>query len=125
MRPRFQQGQISHRGANWVLRYHEDRTENGVVKRVRTTATLAPYLAHPLRGSKADLEFLRETYKDKIDAILAPVNNGAAPSTGSSGTISLGDFIRHNYFNRLQWRLSVPAGNELHIEPSTIKGYKD
>jgi hypothetical protein len=37
----------------------------------------------------------------------------------------LGEFIERSYFPRLNWRLSVPAGNELHIEPSTVKSYKD
>ena len=42
-----------------------------------------------------------------------------------AGTQTLGEFIERSYYPRLDWRLSVPAGNELHIEPSTVKGYKD
>jgi hypothetical protein len=42
-----------------------------------------------------------------------------------AGTLTLGEFIERSYFPRLDWRLNVPAGNELHIEPSTVKGYKD
>lgn len=39
--------------------------------------------------------------------------------------LTLAEFIEQSYFLRLEWRLTVPAGNELHIEPSTVKGYKD
>jgi hypothetical protein len=42
-----------------------------------------------------------------------------------AATLTLGEFIERSYFPRLDWRLHVPAGNELHIEPSTVKGYKD
>jgi hypothetical protein len=38
--------------------------------------------------------------------------------------ITLGEFIQNSYFPRLDWRLKQPAGNELHIEPSTIEGYQ-
>jgi hypothetical protein len=43
----------------------------------------------------------------------------------AAGTQTLGEFIERSYFPRLDWRMNVPAGNELHIEPSTVKGYKD
>jgi integrase len=38
--------------------------------------------------------------------------------------LTLGEFIQNSYFPRLTWRLRQPAGNELHIEPSTIEGYE-
>jgi hypothetical protein len=48
MRPRFQAGQIIHKGPNWALRYHEDRVgADGVVKRVRAVTPLAPYSQYP------------------------------------------------------------------------------
>ncbi len=63
---------------------------------------------------------------DKIGNILASVNvQNGGKGTNGNGTSTLAEFIERNYFPRLDWRLQQPAGNELHIEPSTIKGYKD
>jgi integrase len=121
-RPRFQQGQILHDGPNWVLRYHEDRFVAGARKRVRTKTVLAPYSEYPYRGTPADIEKLRSLFQDRIQKILAPVNCG---DNQFRQTLTLGAFIEQSYFPRLDWRLNQPAGNELHIEPSTIKGYKD
>jgi integrase len=122
MRPRFQAGQIIHKGPNWVLRYWEDRKgADGVVKRVRTVTSLAPYAQYPYRGSATDLDRLREIFQDKIAALLAPVNS---ESPVAKSLLTLGEFIENSYFPRLRWRLEQPAGNELHIEPSTIEGYQ-
>jgi integrase len=122
MRPRYQRGQLCRRGSNWVLRYHEDRpTTGGQVKRVRTLTPLAPYSEYPYKGTEADIEKLRKVFHDRITSILASVNRGKT----ADGAFTLGEFIERSYFPRLDWRLSVPAGNELHIEPSTVKGYKD
>ena len=122
MRPRHQTGQIRKRGSNWILRYYEDRVESGQIKRVRTTKVLAPYSEYPYK--EADEKRLRRELDDKIRNILASVNvqNGGR---GGNGTSTVGEFIERSYFPRLDWRLQQPAGNELHIEPSTIKGYKD
>ena len=68
--------------------------------------------------------FLREKYKNQIEKILAQANQGATPRENKS-VLTLAEFIEQSYFLRLEWRLTVPAGNELHIEPSTVKGYKD
>jgi integrase len=122
MRPRFQAGQILRKGPNWVLRFWEDRTaSDGSVKRVRTAVPLAPYSQYPYRGTATDLERLREIFQVKVSTLLNPVNrdNPAAKSM-----LTLGEFITSSYFPRLQWRLEQPAGNELHIEPSTIEGYQ-
>lgn len=124
MRPRFQQGQILHKGANWVLRYHEDRVVNGITKRVRTNAFLAPFAEYPWEPTKQNLATLRSEFNDKINSVLVPVNRGA-PSSSASGAANLDEFIEHSYFPRLKWRSSVPAGNELHIELSTINCYND
>ncbi len=121
MRPRHQTGQIRKRGSNWILRYYEDRTQDGQIKRVRTTKMLAPYSEYPYKES--DEKRLRRELDDKIRNILAPVNN--QKGSKADGTSTLGEFIERSYFPRLDWRLQQPAGNELHIEPSTIKGYKD
>lgn len=123
MRPRTQAGQVTKRGPNWVLRFHEDRTDKaGNVTRVRTMSFLCPYAEHPLKVTKTN-DAIRELFKNKIAEYLAPVNvKTAGPATA---TFSLADFIEHGYFARLQVRLNIPAGNELHIEPSTVKGYHD
>ena len=115
MRPRFQAGQIIHKGPNWALRYWEDRKgADGVVKRVRPVVPLAPYSQYPYRGTGTDLDRLREIFREKISALLAPVNRDN-PSVKSM--LTLGEFIRNSYFPRLDWRLTVPAGNELHMNP--------
>jgi integrase len=121
MRPRRQKGQIRKQGSNWELRYHEDRIVDGKVKRVRASTPLASYAEYPYKGTDADLERLREKFHDKITSILTSVNRENAVA----GTLTLGEFIERSYFPRLDWRLNVSAGNELHIEPSTVKGYKD
>ena len=122
-RPKHQQGQISHRGSFWVLRYHQDRIgTDGQIRRVRTTAPLAPYAEYPYKGTSTDLQRLREQFHGKIAAILAPVNQHGGAATSA---LTLGEFIEQSYFPRLDFRLNIPAGNELHIEPSTVKGYKD
>lgn len=130
MRPRHQQGQIVHDGPNWVLRFYEDRVIDGHIKRVRTKRQLAAYSEYPYRGTKADLTKLRSTFYDQIQKILSPVNKGGfEPRNGitaqAKSTITLGEYIESSYFPRLDQRLRLPAGNELHIEPSTVKGYKD
>jgi len=121
MRPRFQQGQITKRGPNWVLRYHEDRNIDGVVKRVRTIKVLGSYSQHPLKETQTTQ--VRALFNDKINAILATVNTQS--SNPADGTLTVGEFIEQRYFPRLDQRLQMPAGNELHIEPSTVKGYQD
>lgn len=118
MRPRNQQGQITRKGPNWVLRVYEDRDG----KRVRVPKTLCNYEEHPLRGTEADLEFLRKKFADKIARYLAPVNSGYVITTG---TITLADFIEQQYWIRCEQRIAIPAGNELHMERSTVDGYKD
>jgi integrase len=122
MRPRNQQGQIMHDGPSWVLRYYEDRIgQDGKVERVRTKRVLCQYAEHPLKGSDTDLEFLRKKYADKITAFLAPVNKDHAIASGS---ITLGDFIEQSYWVRCEFRVKTPAGNELHMEQTTLDGYR-
>ena len=119
MRPRFQRGQVKRHGANWVLVYYEDQVNGDTIERVRTQQVLAPYALYPYK--KTDTHQLREVLADKIDPILARVNR-----TGLVGvTLTLHEFVGQSYFPRLEWRLTVPAGNELHIERSTLSGYKD
>lgn len=122
MRPRSQQGQIARDGLNWVFRFYEDRLVHGELKRVRTKKVLCQYAQHPLKGSETDLEFLRKKFGDKISEWLGPVNAGHAITSGS---IRLGDFIEQSYWPRCEFRVKTPAGNELHMEQSTVYGYKD
>jgi integrase len=122
MRPRYQQGQICKRGSNWVLRYHEDRIVDGKVKRVRTVKALATYSQYPFRETEADISRLRRILEDKIKEILVPVNRQNS-GNGADETLTLGEFIEQRYFPRLEQRLQIPAGNELHIEPSTVWNY--
>jgi integrase len=121
MRPRHQQGQITRRGQNWVLRYHEDRIVDGKVKRVRTMKVLAPYAEYPFKVNKSN-DQIRAALTAKIAAILSTVNGNVS---AIEGTLTVGAFIALHYFPRLEQRLAIPAGNELHIEPSTVKGYRD
>lgn len=118
MRPRNQEGQIIRKGPNWVLRVYEDRDG----KRVRVPKIICRYEDHPLRGTDADLEFLRRKYAEKIATFLAPVNSGHSITVG---TITLSQFVEQQYWVRCEQRIAVPAGNELHMEPSTLDGYRD
>jgi integrase len=117
MRPRLQAGQVVLRGDKWVLRY---RAESSNGTRQKVSHNLANAVDHPdLRPT--DVTKARARFADRIAKHLAPVNQGHAAVSGST----LGDFIEQAYFARLVWRQTVPAGNELHIEPSTINGYRD
>lgn len=122
MRPRKQEGQILHKGPNWVLRIYEDRVKNGKIVRTRVPKIICPYSEHPLKGSENNIAFLRKKYADKIAGFLLPVNKEHAITTG---TITLSDFIQQSYWARCEQRVATPAGNELHMEASTVKGYRD
>jgi|HubBroStandDraft_6_1064221.scaffolds.fasta_scaffold02488_9 integrase len=122
MRARSQEGQIAHKGPNWVLRVYEDRAVDGKTVRVRVPHILCRYSDHPLKGTEKDLEFLRNKFADKITSLLNPVNKEHAITTGA---ITLGAFIEQSYWPRCEFRVSAPAGNELHMEPSTVEGYRD
>jgi integrase len=119
MRPRYQDGSVQRRGNQWVLRFWVDR--DGA--RVRTVKPLGSYDANPFRTplKSTDEKLLRELLADRIAPLLSPVNQGRI----STGNVRLGEFIENSYWARLEWRLKQPDGNELHIEPSTMKGYKD
>ncbi len=124
MRPRKQQGQIVRDGGSWVLRFYEDRIVDGETKRVRTKKVLCQYAEHPFKTplSKNDKQFLRKKFADKISQWLAPVNAAQGIATGSITTV---DFIEQSYWPRCEWRVAAPAGNELHMERSTVSGYRD
>jgi integrase len=113
-RPKFQQGSIEHYGVNWMLRYYDPSGK-------RARAFLGSYASHPLEPNKRNVAELRAIFHDKITAILQAVNSGSTEAIPGGATV--GDFIKHSYFTRLDWRLK--AEGELHIEPSTVEAYKD
>jgi integrase len=118
MRPRIQQGQVKLHGAQWVLSFYKDvRDGHGAVERKRVQEFLAPYTLYPTR----DPEQVREKLADKIASILRPVNANIADPL--DGTLTVADYIEHKYFPRLNQRLQLEGA--MHIEPSTIKAYKD
>src|SRR5258708_36122204 len=97
MRPRHQTGQIRRRGSNWILRYYEDRLENGKVIRVRTTKVLASYEQYPYKQS--DEVRLRRELESQIRVFLDPVNrNGGQHAEGElshAETIGTREFPQH------------------------------
>lgn len=103
-----------------MLRYHEVRIVDGTVKRVRTMKVLAAYSAYPYKVNQTN-NHIRSALQRKISAILAGVNE----QSSCENTLRLGAFILQRYFPRLNQRLLIPAGNALHIEPSTIESYRD
>lgn len=114
-RPRFQKGQTVVRGSWWVLRYR-DYANGGR----RESCRLAPVADHPdIRVNETGKAELR--FADKIAKCLTQVNEGHVSTAG----MTIGEFIEQSYFPRLEWRKQVPAGNELHIEPSTVNSYRD
>jgi integrase len=118
-RPRFQKGQITVRGGNWVVRYYGDQlTPEG--KRRRETYVLAKVADHPdireTETTKAEARFA-----DRIAKCLAPINQGHVVAGG----LTIAEFIGQSYFPRLEWRLQVPPGAAQHIEPSTVDSYRD
>jgi integrase len=111
VRPRHQSGTIVRKGRNWVLRYYEDRIVDGHVERVRASQVLAP--CGNVYRNKTDV-------KDLAQRALAKL-----PSAGGSidGALTLGDFIENKYFPHIEQRTQMQG--ELHLEPSTVKGYRD
>jgi len=71
---------------------------------------------------KSETQKVEIRFADKIAKCRAEINQGHTNNTGGS---TLADFIEQSYFPRLDWRMKVPAGNEMHIEPSTINSYRD
>jgi integrase len=113
MRPRHQTGSIVRRGGMWVLRFYEDRIEKGQVKRVRRSQNLAPVgNAYP---NKSQVKPLAE----KILARFA-----SSQACGQiDGTLTLAEFVETRYFPHIDQRTQMSG--EFHLEPSTVKGYRD
>jgi integrase len=103
-----------------IFVFYENQFQGNEIKRVRTFRPLASYSQYPYEPTDSNIRRLRTELAHKIKPILDAVNQG-----GAGANLTLGEFIAQKYWPRLDWRLTVPADNELHIEPSTIKGYKD
>jgi hypothetical protein len=112
MRPRHQHGSIVKRNGLWLIRYYEDRIEHGSAKRVRVSKILAP-VNNTYR--------VRTHVQSLADEILNQVNGKQA--TQLDGTLTLAEFVEQRYFPHLEQRLKMSG--ELHLEPSTLKGYRD
>jgi integrase len=112
MRPRHQQGSIVKVNGQWLVRFYEDRVEDGNAKRVRAARPLAP---------------VNNTYRVKAhvrslaDEVMRQVNCNVA--TQLDGTLTLAEFVDQRYFPHLEQRLKMTG--ELHLEPSTLQGYRD
>jgi integrase len=117
-RPRFQQGALMVRGGNWVLRYRNYADGGKKDQVVLDSASNHPDIReHETTKAEARLA-------DKIAKARAEINQGHVAATNGNG-LTLAEFIEQSYFPRLDWRMKVPAGNEMHIEPSTINSYRD
>ena len=112
MKPRHQQGSIVKRNGLWLVRYYEDRVEHGSAKRVRVSKILAP----------VNNTYRVETHvRSLADDVIRQVNGNQA--TQLDGTLTLAEFVEQRYFPHLEQRLSMSG--ELHLEPSTLRGYRD
>lgn len=116
-RPRRQEGQVKLHGQQWMLAFYKDILVDGIPQRKRVQEYLAPYILYPFRSP----DQARTALADRIAAILRPVNANIADSL--DGTLTVESFIKDRYFPRLNDRLQLEGA--LHIEPSTIKGYRD
>ena len=101
------------RGGMWVLRFYEDRFANGQVKRVRRSQNLAP---------------VGNAYSNKtqVRPLAEKILSGLASSQGGGqidGTLTLGEFVETRYFPHIDQRTQMSG--EFHLEPSTVKGYRD
>jgi len=103
------------RGNWWVLRYR-DYANGGKRESYRLGLTADHPDIRPNETSKAELRFA-----DKIAKQLSQVNEGRV----TAGGMTVGEFIEKSYFPRCEWRIQVPAGNEMHLEPSTVNSYHD
>src|SRR5208283_2718207 len=102
MRPRYQTGSIVQRNNNWVLRYYDDRIENGVVKRVRVSKILAP-----VSGAYRTKTQVRSLADDVLSKLTS-----SQPSH-LDGTLTLSEFVEEKYSPHLDKRQLMQG--ELHL----------
>jgi hypothetical protein len=111
MRPRYQKGSIVQRNGNWILKYYDDRIHEGQIKRVRISKILAPV---------GNVYRTKSQVRPLADSILATVT---VQGGHIDGTLTLSEFVEKRYFLHLDRRLQMHG--ELHLEPSTVNGYRD
>lgn len=100
-----------------MLRYHEDRNVNGVVKRVRAQQAIA-------RASEYRTEHeVRRACAAKIAELLGNVNRQDGRTAFAA--MSFGQFVEQRYFKHCDFRVGQPSSNSLHMEQSTLDGYRD
>ena len=117
MRPRHQEGAVEKRGNSWVLRYHEDRNINGIVKRVRAQQRIAAASRYRTEHE------VRRGCAERISDILGHVNAQSGSAEDAAMTLAL--FIEHRYFAHCEFRVGQPSSNALHLEQSTLDGYRN
>ncbi len=110
-RLRYQEGSLGKRRGKWRLKWRE-YDGSGNAEKSRTLCLVKDY------PTETDV---RREFGDQIRGLIGSQNQGAA----SDGTLTVGQFIEQRYFARLEQRLQIPAGNELHIERTTVDGYSD
>ncbi len=111
-RPKYQEGSLTKRRGKWLLKWREYNGGEPDPKS-KTICTV--------KDCPTETDVRREFGND-IRSLIGPQNNRAA---STDGTLTLGQFIEQRYFARLEQRLQIPAGNELHIERTTVDGYRD
>lgn len=111
-RPRKQDGSVVRQGGKWLLKWREYDAHGKATSR---TKTLCDRSAYPKESD------VRDAFKQLINDSVS-IQNEATPA---DGLLTLGQFIEQRYFPNLEVRQQIPAGNEKHIEPSTVKGYRD
>jgi integrase len=113
-RPRFQKGTVTVRGGMWVLRYR-DYNNNGKKAQFALGSVADNPDIRESETTKAEARFVEEISKGRVE-----INQG---HTARGISLTVGEFIEQSYWTRLVWRLQ--ASGELHIEPTTVDGYKD
>jgi integrase len=113
MRPRRQAGQVFKRGKVWVLRYWEDQTRDGAPYRARVTKIL---------GSTSEYRTQSDA-ENRAAVLMVTAGVNVVSKSAPDSAMTLGDFIEHRYFPQLEGRLTQSGA--LHLEPSTLKGYRD
>jgi integrase len=113
-RPRYQKGSVIQRNGQWVLRYYEDRLVDGKTVRVRASKNIAA----------VDKDCRTETQARALaDAELSKASVNVGTTKNSDGSLTLAEFVDTRYFLHLDQRLQMTG--EFHLEPSTLKGYRD
>jgi hypothetical protein len=112
-RPKYQEGSLGKRRGKWLLKWREYNGSDTPDDKSKTICAVKDY------PTETDA---RREFGDQIRNLIGSQNQRAA---STDGTLTVGQFMEQRYFARLEQRLQIPAGNELHIERTTVNGYKD